>query len=49
MFSIGPGRYSATSATISSMQVGFMRRSASIMPDDSTWNTATVRALANRS
>ena len=31
------------------IQVGFMRRSASIMPLDSTWNTATVRALANRS
>ena len=31
------------------VQVGFMRRSASIMPLDSTWNTATVLALANRS
>ena len=28
------------------VQVGFMRRSASIMPLDSTWKTATVRALA---
>ena len=31
------------------VQVGFMRRRASIIPELSTWNTATVRALANRS
>ena len=49
IFSIGPGRYRATRATISSMQFGFIRLNASIIPLDSTWNTATVLALAYKS
>ncbi len=44
----GPGRNSATSATISSKQSGCRRRIKSFMPRDSSWNTAVVRVDFNR-
>ena len=42
--SIGPGRYSATSAIKSSNRSGLARLSRSRMPRDSNWNTAVVLA-----
>ena len=39
----GPGRNSATSATMSSKRSGCRRRIRSFMPRDSSWNTAVVR------
>ena len=42
MFSIGPGRYKATSAMMSSKQSGRMPIRALRMPTLSTWNTPTV-------
>ena len=39
IWSIAPGRYSATSATRSSNSVGRTFLSASRMPSDSNWNT----------
>ena len=43
--SIGPGRYSATSAMMSSKRSGRACFSKSRMPRDSNWNTAVVLAL----
>jgi len=40
--SIGPGRYSATSAITSSNTLGLASRSIRCMPELSSWNTATV-------
>ena len=41
----GPGRNSATSATMSPKRSGCSRRIRSFMPRDSSWNTAVVRQL----
>ena len=43
---MGPGRYSATMAMMSSKRSGFSRFKLSRMPVDSSWNTPTVSALA---
>ena len=42
MESIGPGRYSATIAVISSMELGFMLMQTPVIPADSIWNTPEV-------
>ena len=49
MFSIGPGRYSATTAMMSSKRSGRRRRMASRMPELSSWNTPTVSARLSSS
>ena len=41
IWSIAPGRYSASSATRSSNSVGLTWRRALCMPSDSNWNTPT--------
>ncbi|OIQ64658.1 hypothetical protein GALL_537900 [mine drainage metagenome] len=46
--SIGPGRYRATSAMMSSKQSGLACFSMSFMPRDSSWNTAVVLAALSR-
>src|SRR5699024_3095137 len=40
--SSGPGRYSATSAMMSSNEAGSRRLMSRFMPADSSWNTAVV-------
>ena len=47
MESIGPGRYSATIAVRSSMDVGFMFMHTPVMPADSSWNTPWVLPSAS--
>ena len=42
IFSIGPGRYNATTAIISSKRSGFSPFSTSRMPLDSSWNNPTA-------
>ena len=39
---MGPGRYRATIAVISSMELGFMLMHTPVMPADSSWNTPWV-------
>ena len=39
---MGPGRYSATMAVRSSMEVGFMLTHTPVMPADSSWKTPWV-------
>ena len=45
----GPGLYKASKATISSNLVGFNRRINSLIPVDSSWNTAVVLPEASKS
>ena len=47
MESIGPGRYRATIAVISSMELGFMLTHTPVMPADSSWNTPWVLPSAS--
>lgn len=42
MDSIGPGRYSAITAVISSILCGFSPTHTPVMPVDSIWNTPAV-------
>ena len=42
MESMGPGRYRATMAVRSSIEVGFMLTQTPVMPADSIWNTPWV-------
>ena len=39
---MGPGRYRATMAVMSSMELGFMLMHTPVMPADSSWNTPWV-------